>query len=443
MKPCGRVAEKPVVMPECRVVNLWHDCLTDVPELETVEGEIVRVVYPGRPNGNHGADFLDAVIATERGLLKGDVEVHVSSSRWHAHKHHLDPAYNRVIMHVVYHNDTAEGIQLSDGRSVPTLSLENLVANKTTPGQKWLPCHNAVSRMSFDSLGEVLDAAGEERFLARVDGFRENTAGPGQILYEGIMTALGYTRNKLQFLKLARNIPLDELETVTSAETSDDECLAQLQARLLGAGGLLPSQRQLLSTDYENDDGWVKKLEKTWSLQGGPVALSADDWHISGIRPGNIPVRRIAAMSYLLVRYRRTGLLNGLTGALYGREAEAGCTDLGKLLVVNAAGYWAQQLDFHLTVRRIAPALLGRARAADIIVNVLLPFAYVTVSPERPLDIYHSYPRLAQNALEKHMMKQLDLDRQVVNSARRQQGLIHIYRVLCSQGKCPECPLSH
>ena len=74
----------------------------------TEEGERLKIIYPGRVNDDHGADFRDAVIATSQGLIKGDIEVHVSSSDWQAHQHHRDPVYNRVVLHVVMAKDEFE-----------------------------------------------------------------------------------------------------------------------------------------------------------------------------------------------------------------------------------------------------------------------------------------------------------------------------------------------
>ena len=61
-----------------------------------------------------GPDFLDAIIADERGrLLKGDVELHVRASAFVAHGHHLDPRYDNLILHVVFHDDTGAPTLLS------------------------------------------------------------------------------------------------------------------------------------------------------------------------------------------------------------------------------------------------------------------------------------------------------------------------------------------
>jgi len=83
------------------VVRIWQHQLLDGTRLATEDGEPIRVVYPGRMNDDRGADFRDAVIATSRGLVKGDIEVHVTSSGWREHGHHNNTIYNRVILHVV------------------------------------------------------------------------------------------------------------------------------------------------------------------------------------------------------------------------------------------------------------------------------------------------------------------------------------------------------
>ncbi len=92
---------KPAKVSEGQVVKLWQRQLLKGTELITEAGEPIRIIYPGRVNDDRGADFRDAVIATKSGLVKGDIEVHVKSGGWRAHRHHQDTVYNRVILHVV------------------------------------------------------------------------------------------------------------------------------------------------------------------------------------------------------------------------------------------------------------------------------------------------------------------------------------------------------
>ena len=88
-------------LPESQVIKIWQHQLLSRTELTTDSGKQIKVIYPGRHNYDQGADFRDAVIATSRGSMKGDIEVHDKSSDWQAHQHHRDQVYNRVILHVV------------------------------------------------------------------------------------------------------------------------------------------------------------------------------------------------------------------------------------------------------------------------------------------------------------------------------------------------------
>jgi hypothetical protein len=118
--------------------------------------------------------------------------------------------------------------------------------------------------------------------------------------------------------------------------------------------------------------------------------------------------------------------------------------ELEKMFIVNTAGYWVGHFDFGTPVNS-SPTLLGAERAAEIVVNAVLPFvdaAAQTGVAAKAREIYRRYPRLAANALERHMAGQLNLERGVVNSACRQQGLLHIYKTRCSQGECGACPLA-
>jgi hypothetical protein len=183
-------------------------------------------------------------------------------------------------------------------------------------------------------------------------------------------------------------------------------------------------------------------LEKQWSVTSDTVTMSETDWQFFRVRPGNFPTRRIAAMSRLLLRYREEGLLHGLLNkfdevAMDGRHHE-----LEDALIIESG-------DGRGPVSKSESALLGRNRAADIMINVLLPFTAawgrVNSRPglaEKAVAIYRLYPPLAANTLERHMSRQLGIDRSLVNTARRQQGLLHLFKTFCSLGTCFDCPVN-
>jgi hypothetical protein len=177
--------------------------------------------------------------------------------------------------------------------------------------------------------------------------------------------------------------------------------------------------------------------------------MSYDVWSLFKVRPTNFPVRRIAAMSYLLLRYRETGLLNGIMNLTREAPLNQDGHYLEKGLIIAGEGYWANHFDFGLRMSIRDQTLIGRQRAADIAVNVLLPFTLAwskaNSQPElerQALDLCHRYPKQATNVIERHMMNQLGLDNRLINSAQKQQGLIHIYKNFCTQGECRHCRLS-
>ncbi len=444
-------------LPESQIVNLWQRLLGHRTELTTEGGEPIKIIYPGRINDEPGADFRDAVIATNRGLIKGDIEVHVKSSGWRAHRHHQNPVYNRVILHVVMWHDTEATTKLQNGDSIPTLALHKYIKDPINqrlsgaepPVTSSKPGVKAPERLTPGIIAEFLDSTGEERFLTKATKFHADLAQmeASQCLYQGIMGALGYARNKLAFLELARRVPLQSLESITGNKLSDEECLSRQQALLLGTAGLLPSQRQ--DRHQENNDKWIYKLERLRTSSHLGEAMSRDNWQLFRVRPNNSPIRRLAAMSYLILRYRPGGIFNRLINIVKEVPVSQSRYRLEKGLLVTTNGYWASHFDFGLANRLRNPTLLGSSRAADIIINVLLPFTLawgkLTSQPElekKSLALYRHYPKLTANTIERHMKAQLGVSSSLVNSAQRQQGLIHIYNTLCTQGRCSQCRLS-
>lgn len=388
----GRLSEK-------QVVRVWQGQLLEKTGLATEDGYPLEIIYPGRPNDDRGADFKDAVISFNRNVLKGDVELHVRSSDWHAHGHDRDAAYNRVILHVVMWHNSLKATALENGREVPVLAVEKHLR----PGVTSSPCGTVEAKFA----GILLDKAGDRRFNQKVRFIRGRLrdSDARQVLYEGIMEALGYSKNKIPFLELSRRVTIKDIETLTQSGITDQECLRRLQRLLLSAADKITG------------------------------------WNTFKVRPGNSPAHRIMAVSRLFIRFRKNGLMELLKPVLDEKQAVPGSQtgELKKALAVNASG----------SRDGITIALLGSGRAADIIVNVLLPFSYAFGQAEgRPelrnssRRLYRQYPGESVNSVVRHMASQLGLRQKEVNIARRQQGLLQIHKEFCIQGRCGECPLS-
>lgn len=403
---------------EADVVVLWERLARAGAVLRAETGERVRVVYPGRANDGRGADFTDVVVAIDGRRCRGDIEIHVRSSDWRSHGHHRDAAYDRVVLHVVMWNDAARAVLQSGGGRVPEVALE---AVDWPEGDSYLagaPCRPGWREAASGDRLDAIERDGEARFLVKAAGFAGDLArmAAGQALYRGIMGALGYSRNKEAFLELADRVSLATSECLARAAVPAGSA-SRLRGYLLAVAGLAGADVAVAAAGGGGD----------------AEAMPPSAWQFFRVRPAASPARRLAAMSHLICRYRRNGLLAGLMAAVAERlPEEPRHRRLEDALVVAGGDGGA--------------ALLGRRCAAGIVVNVLLPFAVAWSRREGNTGLarsaraaYLGYPGLPDDAVVRHMRRQLGLVGRDVASACRQQGLIHLYRTRCIQGKCAGC----
>jgi hypothetical protein len=232
-----------VEMPEKLLTQIWKRQLIDAGKLVSESGDTFRVINPGRENRDSGPDFIDAIVSNSRGeVLRGDIELHSKARDWRNHGHDRDPNYDRVILHVVW-DGVGEAVR-SSGKKIPTLSLSNCLdySLDDVRYQIQLPvvpaetCFYARRRLSDREVGRLLDEAGDERFRIKADCFaaRLRSDPPSQILYQGIMGALGYAKNRENFEELACRLPLAVFEDICRDKPAGERVVT-LQALLLGA----------------------------------------------------------------------------------------------------------------------------------------------------------------------------------------------------------------
>lgn len=428
-------------LPEAFVAWLWERRRYHTP-LTTTDGRSLQVIYPGRRFGAWGPDFHGALLAMDGDIVRGDVEVHVRARDWHVHGHASDPAYVSTVLHVVFQREPTFPCLRADGAEVPTCalapsldtSLQALIAEwRGAPGAALVvdPC------CTSEEAARLLDEAGLARFRGKVARFEGDLAcvDASQALWRGLLECLGYASNVGPFRELADRVPAAEARAL-AARGPD-----LLVATLFGRSGLLSSQRGLLPLDH-----YSQRLEGVWGALEDRDGGQPLGWTWKGCRPGNGPPRRTAAAAALGEVIGSVGEVVILTlGELPPRSAGLG---LGAMLMRPGDAYWQAHGDFGRPLRR-PMRVLGPGRAADAVVNVLLPWAAATA--ERSGDragvaaaeaAYVAHPPLAPNQITRHMARQVAggaADR-VVTTAARQQGLIALYRGWCDARDCATCP---
>ena len=177
--------------------------------------------------------------------------------------------------------------------------------------------------------------------------------------------------------------------------------------------------------------------------------MKRTDWHFFRVRPENFPPRRIAAASHLLAKYGARRLPEKISNLVSRLHPGQGHQELEQRLLTGTRGYWARHYDFGIEVEW-SPNLIGRGRSREIAVNVLLPFSFAWAKAtsqsylqNQAIELYRSYPRAGENRITKYMAEQIfgQSRPRLVNSACRQQGLIHLYKTYCLNWQCHTCPL--
>ena len=80
-----------------------------------------------------------------------------------------------------------------------------------------------------------IEELGVKRFLAKSAGFRleiESATSPDQVVYESLLDAMGYARNRKPFRSLARQVPYNSFLSLNGEPTSTREF-----ASIFGVGG--------------------------------------------------------------------------------------------------------------------------------------------------------------------------------------------------------------
>lgn len=435
---------------------VWFDPGFRPAELRTHRGEMVTVEHPGTWNMEAGPDFHGAClrIGMEQRRLTGDVEIHVRPADWQYHEHRADSRYRHVIAHVTFFAGMLPAVELPPGAvqialraglaSDPAFAFENLdvTAYPYAPRARRPPCARQLAELPVDAVSALLDAAGEERLRRRADHLAQEIAirGAEQVLYEEILAALGYKQNKMPFRLLARRVPLAALREEAAGDPE------KAYALLAGVGGLLPVQ-----DSSEWDAATRRQVRRWWDLwwkqraRWEDAILAAPRWTLSGLRPPNHPRRRLMAAALLFSDPRAwegtVFKLAQVPAPEWNRAAQAAMD------ACNAESYWSFRYGLSGAQRPLT-ALVGTARLAAMVNNVLVPFLAATgrMDPGAWLQVLQHLAPEEDNRLVKNTAFALlghDHNPVLYRTGLRQQGLLQIFYDFClnTQSGCEACLL--
>lgn len=432
----------------------WQFQAFDRGELRTSGGEILSVLQPGSHNRGSGPDFSDASLVVAGLRWAGAVECHVYSSDWRRHGHSDDPAYSRVILHVVWQHD--EEVCLTDGTVLPVVELRGLIAptllaryerlmERLQPGPACLPRLEQVSGLITTAMQE---RALMERLQAKADRLEHLYESCGrdweETTYQGLAWAWGMPYNGEAFAAIAKTIPARSLRRLA------DQPLA-VEALLLGQSGLLtdpiPETRDAIHQAFESRPGYPSENSNTdiyqqvlvseYSFQAARLHLPAP------MLPGTLATGRIRPAHQPALRLAQLAALLSQAPPLFDAVRSANTVEaLVTLFRVSAGGYWQRRYSFG-PEGKTGAAQVGHTMALGLIANAVVPILAAYGRQRNQASYVHKALKLLEELPPEHnhLTKPFEEAGLGNRNAAQSQGLLGLHKQYCLPERCLQCQI--
>ncbi|MEZ5276358.1 MAG: DUF2851 family protein [Opitutaceae bacterium] len=268
----------PYQVSERLIQRIWLRGELDLARLHTVSGKTIRVIRPGEWNLLGGPDFLGADLEIDGRRMTGDVEIHFREADWFTHGHQHDPAYEKVILHLVLFPGgsgrhpalTRRGREIEMAVLVDLLwhDLEEYAANDAVARISGLSDDRALElllELEPEERRARLRQLARERWNLKVHfaGIRIKRLGWSRACHASAMEILGYSRNRSAMLMTADRYPV---ETWGEREADPDEILGRSDIPWQFQGVRPANQPRIRLNQYavmaSGAGSWIERLDE-------------------------------------------------------------------------------------------------------------------------------------------------------------------------------------
>ncbi len=398
-------------MKEEYLHQIWLTKRLPMHKLTLTDGRKLEVLHTGWHNHESGPDFFNGAITIDGMRWNGNIEIHIKSSDWYAHKHHLDEAYDNVILHVVHKHDKPV---LIHGEEIPTLELESMLDRKhwssyesLIANNSWIPCEKQLDEIDPFFIDMQLEDALISRLQrkAQILELRFQILGRNlqQLQYEVLAQSFGTKVNALPFIELTQRMPVKTLWR---------EGTEAAPALLLGAAGFLNDLQPLKQYGtFRRDWDFLRTKHRFESM-------NRHSWKFKGLRPPGFPDLRIMQFAKVIASMQRDF-------SFFEKSAE----ELRHFF--DTANHEEDPLTVPMQnlvlINSIVPLLWWYGNYKD-------DASY----REKALDLLESIPAESNEIVRS--WKKLGVKSK---SARDTQALLELKNEMCAQKKCLSCKIGH
>ncbi len=399
---------------------------------QAVDGKNLVLIDTGKHNQNQsGPDFFNAKVKIGEQLWAGNVEIHLRSSDWYFHQHETDPAYDNVILHVVWENDVE--VYRKNNSPIPTLELKKLTEKNTldnyqklleNPSKKWINCENDFSGFDDFTVDNWLERIFLERLAEKSEKvlnlLEKSNNDWESVLFRMMTKNFGLNVNGEAFLSIAESIPFSVVRKMAHNRE-------QLEALFFGQAGLLSGNIQ---------EPYFQKLSKEYAYQKNKFKL--DNKNVLPVkyfrlRPDNFPNIRLAQLAGLYASHKQ----------LFSKIIRTKTIkSLRNIFQTDVSDFWQSHYTFEKESRKRAKKLTP-GFVDLLIINTVVPLIFCYERFTGSLDPEKIFALMRKIESEKNSIvsKFESLRKKTAQNALDSQALLQLKKYYCEQNRCLHCGL--
>lgn len=400
-------------------------------KLKTTQNESIEVVAVGFHNHNSGPDFFNGRLRIANQLWAGNIEIHIKSSDWFIHNHDIDPAYDNVILHVVYEHDTE--IFRKDGTTIPTLQLKDFIDKFVLDNyyqlfsdqRKWINCEPNFSDVSNFVLHNWLERLYVERMELKSKTIEALLLASKHdweaVLFKMLAKSFGLKVNAEAIFSIANSVDFSIIRKVRSN-------LNQLEALFFGQAGLLNS---------DSEEPYFRQLQNEYRFLSQKFGLDNQGvfpLQFFRLRPPNFPTIRLSQLANVYHNHAR------LFSKIVGTHDLA---EFYNLFEMTASPFWKTHYTFTKQSKPSAKKVT-KSFIDLLLINTVFPlkFSYAkhqgTAANRRLISIMNTIPS-EKNIIIKNFNKLKPISKSALHS----QALIQLKTEYCDKHQCLKCAIGN
>lgn len=408
---------------------IWKYKKLQLTDLVTTNEESVVVINVGLHNHLAGPDFFNSKIDIDGQLWAGNVELHIKSSDWYAHRHEEDVNYDNVILHVVWEDDTS--VFRKDGSEIPTLELKKYIPQELLLAYQnlfdkrektFINCEKDIDAIDSFVFQNWLERLYFERLERKSDLvlelLKQSNNDWEKVMFTMLLKNFGLKINGDSFFSIANTLGFSVVRKIQNNPL-------QLESILYGLAGFLEDDTMV--------DSYYLDLKKEYGFLSNKFDIQKEGIQkpeFFKLRPPNFPTIRLSQLASLYSKHQN----------IFSKIIDA--TDLDEIYEVfnvSTSEYWNNHFTFG-KISKKSSKKLTKTFIDLLVVNTLLPlkFCYAKhMGKEVDEEIITIVSKIKKE--ENSIISNFKTIGAKAMNAKDSQAMLQLYNEYCTQNKCLQC----